>query len=123
MGVGTAGLALLAIVLSSTALAPEPDAGRRVESESDTAPGEAARCIAYNIRKKMPELQVRSRSDDLADGSIYLVLSQVEPAPATFGVIRVDHSATGSHLTTWLPARSIAAAAPQELARRMVAGC
>ena len=124
MTITTVGLALVALVLSGNALVPgaAPDAGRRVESDSDTAPIASARCITYNINRKMPDLQVRNRAADDADGSIYLVLTRTEQTPTTFGVIRVDQSAGGSHLTTWLPERSLSAA-PDVLARKLVAGC
>ena len=118
------GLALLAIALGSYALSPsEPiGPGKRVESDSYTSPHAIARCISYNINKKMPNLRVRNRSGDLNDESILLVLTSSELSPSTFGVIRVDPSELGSHLTTWLPGRSLAAA-PEDVARRLVAGC
>lgn len=124
MTITTVGLALVALVLSGNALVPTaaPDAGKRVESDSDTGPIALARCITYNINRKMPDLQVRNRAGDAAANSIYLVLTRSEQTPTTFGVIRVEQSATGSHLTTWLPERSLSAA-PDTLARRLVAGC
>lgn len=121
---GSLGLAFLAIALSGYALSPSdsPDSGKRVESDSYTAPTEAARCIAYNINRKMPDLRVRSRAGDAPDDSIFVILTRAESSPATFGVIRVDPSETGSHLTTWL-ADGSQSTAPHDMARRLVAGC
>lgn len=118
------GLALLAIALAGYALAPqEPaDAGKRAESDSYTGPKEVARCIAYNINKKMPNLRVRNRTGEAPDESIFLVLTDLEPSPATFGVIRVDPSESGSHLTTWLRNTSLSAA-PEGIAQKLIAGC
>ena len=118
------GLVLLAIALGAYALSPpEPtDPGKRVENDSYTGPHEIARCISYNINKKMPNLRVRNRTGDSPDESIYLVLTDSEPSPATFGVIRVDPIESGSHLTTWLAGGSLAAA-PEEVAHRLIAGC
>ena len=118
------GLALLAIALAGYALSPAEsiDPGKRAESESYTDPVRAARCITYNINKKMPSLHVRSRAGDTHDESIFLVLTRMDPAPTTFGVIRVDQSESGSHLTTWLPGRSLTAA-PDEIAQKLIAGC
>lgn len=119
-----AGLAIAALVLSSTTHTPteSADAGKRVESDSYTAPKQLARCIAYNINKKMPELLVRSRPGDSPDESDYLILTATESMPKTFGVIRIDRHESGSRLTTWLPNRSLSAA-PEEIARKLVAGC
>jgi hypothetical protein len=118
------GLAFLAIALSGVLLAPAeaPDSGRRAESDSFTAPGEIARCITYNINRKMPQLRVRNGADGNSGESIFLILSNTEPAPGRFGVIRVDQSESGSHLTTWLADRSLSAA-PGEIARKLIAGC
>lgn len=118
------GLAILAIAFVGVALSPSesPAPGSRVESRSFTEPTRLARCIAYNINRKMPNLTVRSRPGDTADDSIFLVLSTLEPAPATFGVIRLDQTESGSQLTTWLPAKSLTASADQ-IAGRLVAGC
>lgn len=96
------------------------DPGRRVESESFTAPPELARCIAHNIQRKMPQLSVRQRSDAMADERILLVLSM--PGHETFGVIRLEAEESGSRLTTWLAARDLPAA-PEAVAKRLVAGC
>lgn len=96
------------------------DLGRRVESESFTAPPELARCIAHNIQRKMPQLSVRQRSDAMADERILLVLSM--PGHETFGVIRLEAEESGSRLTTWLAARDLPAA-PEAVAKRLVAGC
>jgi hypothetical protein len=93
-----------------------------VESDSYTAPSVIARCIAYNINKKMPELRVRSNPGDSPNESGYLILTAVEPSPTTFGVIRIDRSEAGSHLTTWLPNSSLSAA-PEDIARKLIAGC
>jgi hypothetical protein len=119
------GLAFLAIALAGYALSPSesPDSGKRVESDSYTNPTRIARCITYNINKKMPDLLVRSRSGDTSDESILLILTRMESSPATFGVIRVDQSESGSHLTTWLPDRTLLSEAPTEVARKLVAGC
>jgi hypothetical protein len=118
------GLAFLAIVLSGYALSPSEstDSGKRVEADSYTGPTQIARCITYNINKKMPDLRVRSRAGDTSDESIFLILTRMESSPATFGVIRVDQSESGSHLTTWLPGSSLSEA-PGEVARKLVAGC
>ena len=96
------------------------DPGRRVESDSFTAPPELARCIAHNISRKMPHLSVRQRSDATADARILLVLSA--PGAETFGVIRVAADESGSKLTTWLAASELPAA-PEVVAKRLVAGC
>lgn len=119
-----AGIAIAAILLSGTTQTPTEatGAGSRVESDSYTGPREITRCIAYNINKKMPELSVRNRAGDSPDESGYLILTAAEPSPTTFGVIRVDRSETGSHLTTWLPGRNLAAA-PEDIARKLIAGC
>ena len=124
MAIPTAGLAVAAILLSGYVFSPaeSPDPGSRVESDSFTKPVVLARCITHNIKRKQPDLLVRNRPSDASDGTIYLVLSIAEPSPTTFGVIRVDQSETGSHLTTWLPTRSLTAA-PTEIARKLVAGC
>ena len=121
---GSLGLAVLVIALSGYALSPSesPDPGKRVESDSYTAPTEAARCIAYNINRKMPDLHVRSRAGDAPDNSIFVILTRADPSPVTFGVIRVDHNESGSHLTTWLADGSLSEA-PHETARKLVAGC
>jgi hypothetical protein len=118
------GLAFLAIVLSGYALSPSEstDSGKRVESDSYTGPTQIARCITYNINRKMPDLRVRSRAGDTSDESIFLILTRMESSPTTFGVIRVDQSESGSHLTTWLADNSLSAAAG-EVARKLVAGC
>lgn len=119
-----AGIAIAALLLSGTTQTPtEPaSAGSRVESDSYTAPRQVARCIAYNIRKKLPELRVRDQAADSPDESGYLILTAAEPSPTTFGVIRVDRRETGSHLTTWLAGRNLTAA-PEDVARKLVAGC
>ena len=118
------GLALLAIALAGYALSPaeSTDPGKRAESDSYTDPARLARCITYNINKKMPHLHVRNRAGDTDDESIFLILTRMDPAPTTFGVIRVDQSESGSHLTTWLPDRSLSAA-PAEVAQKLIAGC
>ena len=118
------GLAFIALALAGYVLSPSDSAspGKRVESESFTEPSKLARCITYNINRKMPNLSVRNRSSDTPDESIFLVLTNMEPSPTTFGVIRVDQSESGSHLTTWLPDSSLSAA-PGEIAKRLVAGC
>lgn len=118
------GLAFLAIVMSAYALSPAeaPQAGKRVESDSYTEPVKIARCIAHNINRKMPDLRVRSRAGDTPDESIFIILTRDDASPATFGVIRVDQSESGSHLTTWLADSSLSAA-PHELARKLIAGC
>lgn len=120
----TPGLAFLAILLSGYALSPSEsaDPGKRVESDSYTDPTQLARCITYNINKKMPDLRVRSRAGDTSDESIFLVLTHMESSPTTFGVIRVDQSESGSHLTTWLADGSLSGA-PNDVARKLVAGC
>lgn len=102
--------------------APSPGPGRWIETESYTAPSPVARCIAVNIQRKMPELQVRNQPAESPEGRGYLILTTTEPSPATFGVIRVEGREGGSHLTTWLPERSLTMAA-EDLARRLVAGC
>ena len=118
------GLAFLALALAGYALTPSDPAspGQRVESESYTEPAKLARCITYNINRKMPNLSVRNRSADTSDESIFLVLTNMESAPTTFGVIRVEQSESGSHLTTWLPDSSLSAA-PAEIAQKLIAGC
>lgn len=118
------GLAFIAIVLSGYALSPSesPDSGKRVESDSYTGPTQVARCITYNINRKMPDLHVRSRAGDTAEDSIFVILTRTESSPATFGVIRVDQSESGSHLTTWLADGSLPEA-PHEIARKLIAGC
>lgn len=118
------GLAVLVVALAAYAVSPSetPDPGKRVESDSYTAPAKIARCIAHNISRKMPDLSVRSRQNDANDSSVLLILTHPNTAPATFGVIRVDPSDTGSHLTTWLSGRNLSAA-PSEVAQRLVAGC
>ena len=124
----TPGFALFALVVAGFALsptespapAPAADPGKRVESDSFTAPPELARCIAYNINRKMPHLSVRQRSDATTDDRILLVLSA--PDRETFGVIRLEPDESGSKLTTWLAGRDLAAA-PEAVAKRLVAGC
>lgn len=120
-----AGIAIVAIVLAGTADSPtaSSQAGARVEIASFTAPREAARCIAVNIHRKMPELRVRTVAGESPDEGGHIVVTATEPSLATFGVIRIDASEEGSRLTAWLPGRSLAAAAPEVLARRLVAGC
>jgi hypothetical protein len=121
-------IALIALVIAGFALAPAEspapaataDPGKRVESDSFTAPPELARCIAYNINRKMPHLSVRQRSDATTDDRILLVLSM--PGRETFGVIRLEADESGSKLTTWLAAGELPAA-PEAVARRLVAGC
>ena len=121
-------IALLALVIAGFALtpgeapvpAPAADPGKRVESESFTAPPELARCIAHNINRKMPHLSVRQRSDATTEDRILLVLSA--PDRETFGVIRLEPEESGSKLTTWLAGRNLAAA-PEAVAKRLVAGC
>lgn len=98
------------------------DQGQRVESDSYTSPVALARCITHNINRKRPDLLVRDRPRNDGEGSIYLVLRNIDRGPETYGVIRVDQTETGSHLTTWLPTRSLSAA-PAEIARKLVAGC
>ena len=120
----TAGLTLIAIAMGFALSASEStDAGKRVESESFTAPMKVASCITYNINKKKPELLVRNRPSDSSDGSIYLVLTNIGETPTTFGVIRINDSGPGSHLTTWLPSRSVADHSPNEVSERLIAGC
>lgn len=113
-----------AVVAASPAASTGPsaslDPGRRVESDSFTAPPELARCIAHNISRKMPHLSVRQRNDATADDRILLVLSA--PGTETFGVIRVAADESGSKLTTWLAASELPAA-PEVVAKRLVAGC
>ena len=124
----TAGFGLLALIVAGIALAPAEspapppaaDPGKRVESESFTAPPELARCIAHNISRKMPHLSVRQRSDATTEDRILLVLSA--PDRETFGVIRLEPEESGSKLTTWLAGRNLAAA-PEAVAKRLVAGC
>ncbi len=121
-------IALIALVLAGFAMgpaespapAPAVDPGKRVESDSFTAPPELARCIAYNIHRKMPHLSVRQRSDATTDERILLVLSA--PGAETFGVIRLEPDPSGSKLTTWLAGRDLAAT-PEAVAKRLVAGC
>jgi hypothetical protein len=96
--------------------------GARVESESYTGPKEITRCIAYNITKKMPDLRIRQYSGESPDERDYLILTTTEATPTTFGVIRLDRSEAGTHVTTWLPDRSLSAA-PGDIAHRLVAGC
>ncbi len=119
-----AGIVIAALLLFGSAQTPTDStgAGKRVESESDTEPTRAARCIAYNINRKMPELRVRNVAGESPDESGYLIVTIPEPLPTTFGVIRIDRSEAGSHLTTWLPDR-VLTAAPEEIARKLVAGC
>ena len=105
---------------TNSGLAASLDSGRRVESDSFTAPPELARCIAHNISRKMPHLSVRQRSDATADDRILLVLSA--PGAETFGVIRVAADESGSKLTTWLAASELPEA-PEVVAKRLVAGC
>lgn len=118
------GIAFLALALAGYALTPsEPESpGKRVESESFTEPAKLARCITYNINRKMPKLSVRNRPADTTDEGIFLVLTSMEPSPTTFGVIRVEQSESGSHLTTWLPDSSLSAA-PADIAQKLIAGC
>lgn len=123
------GLTLLAIALAGVALSPaEPPAlklttnGMRVESESITAPTTLAKCITYNVSKKMPDLHVRNRTNDTTANSILLILANAEPTTTTFGVIRIDESESGSHLTTWLPQKSIAVAT-SGIASKLIGGC
>lgn len=118
------GLTFLAIVLAGFALTPAETAstGMRMESESFTAPTRLAQCITYNIKKKMPDLHVRNRASDTAGNSIFLILAIAEPVPTTFGVIRIDERESGSHLTTWLPQKSIAVAT-SNIASKLIAGC
>ena len=121
-------IALIALVLAGFAMAPAEspapapavDPGKRVESDSFTAPPELARCIAYNIHRKMPHLSVRQRSDATTDERILLVLSA--PGAETFGVIRLEPDPSGSKLTTWLAGRDLAAT-PEAVAKWLVAGC
>jgi hypothetical protein len=119
-----AGIAIAALVLAGMTHAPtEPaSAGTRFESDSYTAPNAIARCIAYNITRKMPELRVRSNPGDSTNESGYLIVTAPEPSPTTFGVIRIDRTEAGSHLTTWLPDSSLSAA-PEVIARKLIAGC
>lgn len=111
-------------MIAGYALAPteSPDVGQRVESESDTGPTQLARCITHNIGKKRPDLRVRNRAAETADGASYLILTSLESPPTTFGVIRIEQSAAGSHLTTWLPSKSLSVT-PAEVARKLIAGC
>lgn len=113
-----------AVAAASPAPNPGPsaslDPGRRVESESFTAPPQLARCIAQNIQRKMPQLSVRQRNDAMVDERILLVLST--SGHETFGVIRLEAEESGSRLTTWLAARDLPAA-PEAIAKRLVAGC
>jgi len=118
------GLAFLALALAGYALSPADSTspGKRVESESYTEPAKLARCITYNINRKMANLSVRTRPADTPEESIFLILTNLEPSPTMFGVIRVDQSEAGSRLTTWLP-ESTVAAAPPEIAQKLIAGC
>ena len=118
------GLAFLALALAGYALSPADSVspGKRVESESYTEPAKLARCITYNINRKMANLSVRNRPADTPEAGIFLVLTNMEPSPTTFGVIRVDQSEAGSRLTTWLP-ESTLATAPAEIAQKLIAGC
>lgn len=118
------GLAFLALALAGYALSPADSVspGKRVESESYTEPAKLARCITYNINRKMANLSVRNRPADTPEESIFLILTNPEPSPTMFGVIRVDQSEAGSRLTTWLP-ESTLAAAPAEIAQKLIAGC
>lgn len=137
------GIIVAAIVLSATTQSSQPvlpdqaraptqsqiqsettvfTAGLRVESDSYAVPSEAARCIAYNIARKMPELRVRRNAGEGAEESHYLIVTALDPVPATFGVIRVERSEAGSRLTTWLPGTTLSAV-PEDIARRLVAGC
>ena len=113
-----------AVAIASPAGGEKPIAATRLgqwlESDSFTPPPELARCIAYNISRKMPHLNVRQRSDATADDRILLVLS--EPGQGAFGVIRVTADDSGSKLTTWLAARELPAA-PDAMAKRLIAGC
>lgn len=124
MSSAIAGIAIAALVYFGTTQAPteSASAGKRVETDSYAEPTKVARCIAYNINRKMPELRVRNVAGDSPEEGGYLVLTLPEPSPTTFGVIRVDRSEEGSHLTTWLPEASLTAA-PEAIARRLVAGC
>lgn len=124
MAIGTAGWAAIVIALTGYSLSPseKPDAGQRVETDSFTAPAAIARCITANINRKKPELMVRTRGGDSTDGRLYIILNNLANSDTTFGVIRVDPTATGSHLTTWLPTRSLYAA-PDEIAQKLIAGC
>lgn len=124
MAIGTVGLAVAAILISGLALLPAESTvpGSRVESDSYTSPVTIARCITTNINRKRPELLVRHRPGDVEDGSFYLILSTRQQAEATYGVIRVEQREAGSHLTTWLPERSLASA-PAEIAQKLIAGC
>ena len=124
MTITAAVLAIAAIALSGHALAPAEsvDAGKRVESDSYTAPTKIARCITYNIGKKRPDLRLRSRIGDTSDEATYLILTSIASPPATVAVIRVEQGEAGSHLTTWFPSKTLAAA-PAEVAHRLIAGC
>lgn len=124
MSLVAAGFAFVAILLSGQALSPpeSADAGKRVESDSYTAPREIVRCIAYNIGRKRPDLHVRSSAGDTPEESAYLILTDTKSSPTPFGVIRVAYSEVGSHLTTWLSDKSLSAA-PSEIAQRLIAGC
>lgn len=116
------GAVIVGLVWLGTTQTPSEPPGQRVESESYTAPQALTRCITYNINKKMPELLVRSFPADSPDEGGYLVLTAPEPTPTTFGVIRVERREDGSRLTTWLPDRSVSTT-PEDLARRLIAGC
>lgn len=124
MAITPAGMVLVAIALGYTLSPSEsPDVGHRVESDSYTAPTVIARCITYNINKKKPDLVVRNRPSDNSDSSVYLILSKMEQIPTTYGVVRIDEKEYGSHLTTWLPRKSLADASPTEVAKKLIAGC
>lgn len=125
-----AGIAALAIALSgnsqqsSEQAAPvaASEAGDRVAADSYTPPADVMRCIAANINRKMPDLQVRARPAASPEESGFLILTRADASPAVFGVIRVDSNEEGSRLTTWLAKRDLSAT-PEEVARRLVAGC
>lgn len=124
MTLAPAGLALAAIAFGyALSPSPSPDGGKRVESDSYTPPTAIARCITYNINKKQPELAVSSEEWGAVDGSIYLILNTREQTPTTFGVIRIDQSLDGSHLTTLLNTTSLSDASQSEIAKKLVAGC
>jgi hypothetical protein len=137
MTTALAGIALVALAIFGATQAPPPadgaksadssgadgpPVGRRVEIDSFTEPDKVARCIEANVSRKLPQLQVRRIGGETQDQTGYLVLTESAPAPITFGVVRVDRSDEGSHLITWLPDRSLTAA-PEVIARRIVAGC
>lgn len=130
-----AGLAFIAVALAGNSHNPPAPAndgaqqpaeaaspGKRIESDSYTPPAALMRCLAYNINRKMPELHVRNRPAESPDEDGYLILTRDEASPATFGVIRIARSEDGSHLTTWLSPAGLPAA-PEAVARRLVAGC